>query len=82
MPGTVTAVHVTAGAKVAEGQSLVVVEAMKMEHPVTAPFAGYVKDVLVRPGDPVPLDALLAVIDPTDPVDTTASRSVSVEGAG
>jgi acetyl-CoA/propionyl-CoA carboxylase biotin carboxyl carrier protein len=67
MPGTVTAVHVAAGAKVAEGQPLVVVEAMKMEHPVPAPFAGYVKDVLVRPGDRVPLDALLAVIDPTAP---------------
>ncbi len=70
MPGTVTAVHATPGVRVTGGQALVVVEAMKMEHTVTAPFAGYVKDVFVRPGDRVALDALLAVIDPTDPVDS------------
>jgi pyruvate/2-oxoglutarate dehydrogenase complex dihydrolipoamide acyltransferase (E2) component len=42
---------------------------MKMEHAVPAPCAGRVKDVLVRPGDQVRLDAILAVVDPADPAD-------------
>ncbi len=50
MPGTVLAVHVGPGAAVEVGQSLVTIEAMKMEHVVTAPAAGIVADVLVEPG--------------------------------
>jgi acetyl-CoA/propionyl-CoA carboxylase biotin carboxyl carrier protein len=46
----------------------VVVEAMKMEHTVTAAHAGVVKDVPVRTGDLVALDALLAVVEPQSPV--------------
>ncbi len=42
MPGTVLAVHVAAGDTVAEGQLLMIVEAMKMEHRITAPPAGVV----------------------------------------
>ncbi len=42
MPGTVTAVHVASGDDVAAGQPLVTVEAMKMEHLLTAPAAGVV----------------------------------------
>ena len=38
MPGTVQAVHVTEGQPVTAGQPLVIVEAMKMEHTVTAPL--------------------------------------------
>ncbi|WP_261569511.1 acetyl/propionyl/methylcrotonyl-CoA carboxylase subunit alpha [Frankia gtarii] len=64
MPGTVIAVHATAGDEVAVGAPLVVVEAMKMEHTVGAPVAGVVKDVLVGIGEQVTLDAVLAVVDP------------------
>jgi acetyl-CoA/propionyl-CoA carboxylase biotin carboxyl carrier protein len=63
MPGTVIAVDVAAGDAVAAGQRLVVVEAMKMEHAVTAPVDGVVKDVLVSIGARVALDALLAVVE-------------------
>jgi acetyl-CoA/propionyl-CoA carboxylase biotin carboxyl carrier protein len=42
MPGTVTAVHVASGDDVSVGQPLVTVEAMKMEHLLTAPAAGVV----------------------------------------
>jgi len=42
MPGTVTAVHVTSGDSVAAGQPLVTVEAMKMEHLLTATTDGTV----------------------------------------
>ncbi len=64
MPGTVIAVLVEAGAVVSAGQSLLVVEAMKMEHPVTAPVAGVVTDILARQGDQVALDQPLAVVAP------------------
>ncbi|WP_268761487.1 acetyl-CoA carboxylase biotin carboxyl carrier protein subunit, partial [Frankia sp. AvcI1] len=50
------------GMSVTDGQSLVVVEAMKMEHPVSAPTAGVVATVLVRPGDLVAVDQVLAVV--------------------
>ncbi|MCF2434405.1 hypothetical protein LV779_03620 [Streptomyces thinghirensis] len=42
MPGTVTVVEVAVGDEVAAGQSLLVVEAMKMEHVISAPHAGTV----------------------------------------
>ena len=45
MPGTVTAVKVAVGDEVVAGQSLLVVEAMKMEHVITAPHAGTVTEL-------------------------------------
>ncbi|MQY09435.1 acetyl/propionyl/methylcrotonyl-CoA carboxylase subunit alpha [Actinomadura macrotermitis] len=63
MPGTVLAVKAAEGDKVDEGQPLVVVEAMKMEHTVTAPVAGVVARLPVRAGAQVALDAVLAVIE-------------------
>jgi len=50
MPGKIAAVAVTAGEKVVLGQSLVTLEAMKMEHALTAPFEGEVAEVLVEVG--------------------------------
>ncbi|GAA1462418.1 acety-l/propionyl-CoA carboxylase subunit alpha [Nocardiopsis exhalans] len=67
MPGTVTAVDVTVGEKVREGQTLLRMEAMKMEHRVTAPAAGAVRELPVAAGERVPAGAPLAVLDYTDP---------------
>jgi len=53
MPGSVLSVAVAPGDVVVEGQLLVVVEAMKMEHRVTAPHGGRVSDVRVAVGDQV-----------------------------
>ena len=53
MPGQVIAVNVKAGDAVKPGDVLVVVEAMKMEHSITAAKAGTVKKVLFAPGDRV-----------------------------
>ena len=64
MPGTVIAVLVSSGDPVTAGQPVVVVEAMKMEHTLRASTAGVVGDLLVRVGDRVVLDQLLAVVDP------------------
>lgn len=59
MPGAVAAVHVAPGDTVAAGQRVVTIEAMKMEHPVTAPHEGVVRiDVAV--GDQVRRDQVLA----------------------
>jgi acetyl-CoA/propionyl-CoA carboxylase biotin carboxyl carrier protein len=63
LPGTVVAVHVAPGAEVAADAPLVVVEAMKMEHTLTAPADGTV-DLSVRIGDQVALGQELAVVHP------------------
>ena len=45
MPGRIIAVEVAAGDTVAKGQKLVTLEAMKMEHSLTAPFDGTVAEL-------------------------------------
>ncbi|MFE4664054.1 biotin carboxylase N-terminal domain-containing protein [Streptomyces sp. NPDC056716] len=64
MPGTVTVVKVAVGDPVSAGQSLLVVEAMKMEHVISAPHAGTVTELEVTPGATVAMDQVLAVIEP------------------
>ncbi|OZF39576.1 biotin carboxylase N-terminal domain-containing protein [Rhodococcus sp. 14-2483-1-2] len=53
MDGVVVAVNVESGAQVVKGQALAVVEAMKMQMPVVAPYGGTVHAVLVELGDSV-----------------------------
>ncbi|CAM3245678.1 acetyl/propionyl/methylcrotonyl-CoA carboxylase subunit alpha [Paracoccus nototheniae] len=67
MPGLVRSVHVTAGQAVVAGDRLAVLEAMKMEHSLTATRDGIVAEVLARPGDQV--EAGAALIRLTDPAD-------------
>jgi 3-methylcrotonyl-CoA carboxylase alpha subunit len=64
MPGRVVAVHVKAGDKVVPGQSLMVLEGMKMEYTVKAAVAGVIEKVLHAEGDMVDADAPLAHIKP------------------
>jgi acetyl-CoA/propionyl-CoA carboxylase biotin carboxyl carrier protein len=78
LPGTVVAVHVSTGAEVAADAPLVVVEAMKMEHTLTAPAAGTV-DLSVRVGDQVALDQELAVVHPGTTAGTTPSTTAHQE---
>ncbi|OSC41609.1 acetyl/propionyl/methylcrotonyl-CoA carboxylase subunit alpha [Mycobacterium decipiens] len=61
MPGNVIAVQVASGAAVSQGDAVVVVEAMKMEHSLTAPVSGQV-EVLVSVGDQVKVEQVLARI--------------------
>ncbi|WP_225096348.1 biotin carboxylase N-terminal domain-containing protein [Streptomyces sp. CoH27] len=68
MPGTVTVVKVAVGDEVTAGQSLLVVEAMKMEHVISAPHAGTVAELDVTPGTTVAMDQVLAVIAPHEEV--------------
>jgi propionyl-CoA carboxylase alpha chain len=62
MPGTVVGVAVEKGDVVETGHTVLVLEAMKMQHTVTAPHAGTVTDLSVRPGDQVAAGEVLAVV--------------------
>lgn len=66
MPGTVITVNVTDGELVEEGQVLISVEAMKMEHQLTATIAGTVA-VTLSPGDLVTANQVVARIHPALP---------------
>ncbi len=65
MPGTVTAVHVAAGERVERGAVLMVLEAMKMQHPVAATETGVVTSLPVGVGSAVDAGTVLVVVEPT-----------------
>jgi 3-methylcrotonyl-CoA carboxylase alpha subunit len=64
MPGKVTAVEVVGGEKVAKGQRLLTLEAMKMEHALIAPFDGTVAELAVTAGAQVTEGQLLVKVEP------------------
>ncbi len=66
MPGKVIAVDVAEGDSVTAGQRLMVLEAMKMEHALTAPFDGTVTELNASEGAQVQVEALLARIENTE----------------
>jgi len=59
MPGRVVKVMAAAGDKVAKGQALMILEAMKMEHTITSPREGVIERVAFRENELVPADAVL-----------------------
>jgi biotin carboxyl carrier protein len=63
MPGKIVSVAARAGARVKKGDALVVLEAMKMEHALVAPFDGKVAELNARPGAQVSEGALLARLE-------------------
>jgi propionyl-CoA carboxylase alpha chain len=66
LPGTVTRVHVEVGQRVAAGDPLLTLEAMKLEHPVLAPADGVVAELPVPAGGQVETGAVLAVVNPEE----------------
>ena len=66
MPGKVISVDVVAGQVVTKGQKLLVLEAMKMEHALTAPFDGTVAELNAVAGAQVQVEAVLAKIAKAD----------------
>ena len=66
MPGVVTRVHVAAGEAVRQGQPLVAIEAMKMEHVLRAPRDGRVRAVRARLGEMVSGGAALVEMEEAD----------------
>ena len=63
MPGKVVDVPVKKNESVKSGQTLVILEAMKMEHKVTAPSDGNVKEVLIAVGDQVESGSTLVILE-------------------
>jgi 3-methylcrotonyl-CoA carboxylase alpha subunit len=66
MPGKIIAVEVEKGESVVKGQKLLTLEAMKMEHTLTAPFDGVVAELNAMAGAQVQVDALLVKIEETE----------------
>ncbi len=69
MPGKVTSVLVSRGSRVARGDPLIVVEAMKMEHTIRAPVAGIVAAIRYAAGDLVEEGAELVALEPAAPAE-------------
>jgi 3-methylcrotonyl-CoA carboxylase alpha subunit len=63
MPGKVTSIEVSPGEKVANGQRLLTLEAMKMEHGLVAPFDGVVAELNAKAGAQVSEGTVLARIE-------------------
>ena len=66
MPGSVVSIRAAVGDRVTEGQPLVVMEAMKMQHTIAAPYAGTVTELDVHEGSQVDAGAVLAVVTPDE----------------
>ena len=63
MPGKVTSVEISQGDKVAKGQRLLTLEAMKMEHGLVAPFDGVVAELNTKAGAQVSEGTVLALVE-------------------
>ena len=73
MQGTIVSLDVAEGDTVRAGETLLVMEAMKMEHVIAADTAGRVRRLAVAVGDTIFEDHVLVVLDPADGADTTAA---------
>ena len=72
MPGKVLQMVVQVGERVLAGQTLALMEAMKMEHSIRAPFAGVVAELFYASGEQVAEGAALIRLEPSDSAPGTA----------
>jgi pyruvate carboxylase subunit B len=63
MPGRIVAINVAVGDKVNAGDTVLTVEAMKMENPVHAPESGVIKAIYINEGDTVNPDECLIEVE-------------------
>jgi pyruvate/oxaloacetate carboxyltransferase len=64
MPGMIIRYEAKVGDRVKAGDVVVIFEAMKMQNNIPSPIDGTVKALSFKPGDPVPKDAVMAIISP------------------
>ncbi|GHV70035.1 hypothetical protein FACS1894199_19380 [Bacteroidia bacterium] len=65
IPGTILELHVKKGSKVKKGDLLLILEAMKMENRITAPFDCKIKDVCIKEGEHVTKNTLMLKLNNT-----------------
>ncbi len=63
LPGKILNVKVNVGDKIAEGDELCSIEAMKMENPILAPVSGVIKEINVSVGQSVKAGDIMVVVD-------------------
>jgi len=63
MPGTITEVLVNVGDEVKEDDELIILEAMKMENPITAPEDGKIAEIKVKEQDKVDTGQVMVVFE-------------------
>ena len=63
VPGGIISIEVTPGTKIAEGDTICILEAMKMRNPILAPIGGTVTQISVEPGQVIQTDDLIAIIE-------------------
>ena len=63
IPGGIVSVEVAPGTRIAEGDTICVLEVMKMKNPILAPIGGTVTQISVEPGQIVQADDLIAIIE-------------------
>ncbi len=79
LQGTIVSLAVAAGAVVRAGQTVAIMESMKMEHVIGAHAAGYVREFTVAPGDTVFEDYPLAFIEEADIGGASAEETEAVD---
>jgi len=79
LQGTVVSVDVSDGDTVRPGQQIAVLEAMKMEHLVTAPAGGVVRETRARKGDTLYKDDAILFLEPADVDSGTAAKAEAAD---
>ncbi len=79
LQGTVISISVEPAGHVAEGQELMIMEAMKMEHVVVAPSSGSIERVLVAVGDTIIEGHPLILLDPDDELSSQSAEELDVD---
>lgn len=80
MPGAIVGVDVAVGQVVSEGQVLMVMEAMKMQHKIAAPHDGTVTELTAAVGDQVDAGTVLAIVEADSTSDDESSESADQSG--
>lgn len=66
IPGTIMEIEVKEGQTVNEGDTLLILQAMKMNNKLSAPFAGKIKKINVNVGDKIPKGTLMIEMEKND----------------